>query len=146
MGQLTLPPVSSIYVDSSILIYTVETHARYWPSLQTLWEKAKSQTVTLITSELTILECLVGPIKKGDQLLVQAYSQIFNSSDLNFVPIERRILLHAAKLRAETPALRTPDALHAATAIESGCGAFLTNDAGFKKIPGLEAIIIGDSI
>ena len=77
--------------------------------------------------------------------MVQAYSQIFNSADLRLVPVGRQVLWNAAKLRTEIPGLRTPDAIHAATAVLSGCGAFLTNDAGFKKIPGLEAIILGDS-
>jgi len=102
--------------------------------------------LTLITSELAILECLVGPLKKGDQLLVQAYSQIFNSADLRLVPLGRQILWNAAKLRADIPVLRTADAIHAATAFLSGCGAFLTNDVGFRRVSGLEVVILDDSI
>jgi predicted nucleic acid-binding protein len=30
--------------------------------------------------------------------------------------------------------LRTPDALHVATAIEAGCEAFLTNDSTLKRV------------
>jgi predicted nucleic acid-binding protein len=146
VGQITLPPAGRIYIDSSIVIYTVETHALYWPSLENLWEKARSHTYSLISSELTILECLVGPMKKGDQLMVQAYSQIFNSTDLDIVPIGRQIILHAAKLRAEIAALRTPDALHAATAKMLGCDVFLTNDNGFKRISGLDVIVLNDAI
>lgn len=134
--------MSLIYIDSSILIYTVEAHAQYWPVLQSLWEKARSRSMTLITSELAILECLVGPLKKGDQLLVQAYTQIFNSAELRMAPLGRQVLRQAAKYRAEIPGLRTPDALHAATAVVSSCGAFLTNDIGFRRIAGIEVMLL----
>ena len=85
-------------------------------------------------------------MKKGDQILVRAYTDIFDSAELRVVPLGRQVLFHAAKLRAKMPSLRTPDALHAATAIASSCGAFLTNDTGFKKISGLGVIILSDSI
>lgn len=146
MGELRLPPASSIYIDSSILIYTVEAHAPYWSGLEPIWEKSHLKTLSLFTSELTILECLVGPLKKNDKVMIQAYAKIYDSPDLRFIPLGKSILWRAAEFRAKIPSLRTPDALHAATAVESKCDVFLTNDAGFKKIPELKAIILRDSI
>jgi predicted nucleic acid-binding protein len=46
------------------------------------------------------------------------------------------------RLRAAIPSLRTPDALHAATSRLRGCAQFLTNDDGFRKVPGLPVIIL----
>ena len=49
----------------------------------------------------------------------------------------------AARLRAET-GLKTPDALHAATALRAGCALFITNDADFRRVPGLPIIVLDD--
>ena len=49
----------------------------------------------------------------------------------------------AARLRAEH-GLRTPDALQAATAISSSATALVTNDATFRKLPGVQIIVLDD--
>ena len=38
----------------------------------------------------------------------------------------------------------TSDALHAATALNAGCVLFVTNDAGFRGVPGLPLVILDD--
>jgi hypothetical protein len=37
-----LPETGLIYIDTIIVIYSVETHAIYWPLLKPLWAKAHS--------------------------------------------------------------------------------------------------------
>ncbi len=49
------------------------------------------------------------------------YEQLLLSSVLQLISISQTILREAARLRATTPLLRTPDAIHAATAIASNC-------------------------
>ena len=38
MGTLSIPESGSIYIDSQVLIYTVEKHPRYLPLLRPLWD------------------------------------------------------------------------------------------------------------
>jgi predicted nucleic acid-binding protein len=52
----------------------------------------------------------------------------------------------ALRLRATISSLRTPDALHAATAIIAGCTMFLTNDEGFRRVGGLPCAVLRDMI
>ena len=40
--------------------------------------------------------------------------------------------------------LKTPDAIHAATALLAGCALFVTNDRGFKRVPGLRLAVLDD--
>jgi predicted nucleic acid-binding protein len=40
--------------------------------------------------------------------------------------------------------LRTPDALQIATALEAGCEAFLSNDAGLRRVTELRVLILDD--
>lgn len=37
MGRLNIPTSSIVYLDTSIFIYTVESHPDYWLVLQPLW-------------------------------------------------------------------------------------------------------------
>jgi predicted nucleic acid-binding protein len=38
----------------------------------------------------------------------------------------------------------TPDAIHAATALEARCSMYLTNDDGFRRVPGISPTILSD--
>jgi predicted nucleic acid-binding protein len=59
------------------------------------------------------------------------------------IPVNETIAARAAYLRAKYR-LRTPDALHAATAIVSGCDAFLTNDVTFRRVNEIPILILDD--
>ncbi|MEP7294186.1 MAG: PIN domain-containing protein [Chloroflexota bacterium] len=57
--------------------------------------------------------------------------------------INTAIASRAAQLRAQYN-LKTPDALQAAAALEMGCNAFLTNDAGLKRVSGISVLMIDE--
>jgi predicted nucleic acid-binding protein len=140
MGQLNIPPSAVVYVDTAIVIYSVEFNPDYWQLLQPLWAKLQANEIIIVSSELTLMECLVVPLRNGNTLLVDTYEQLL-SSQVNLVPISQTILKNAAQLRATTN-LRTPDAIHAATALSEGCTLFLTNDSGFRNAPHLPVVIL----
>lgn len=50
---------------------------------------------------------------------------------------------NAARLRAKYN-LRTPDALHVATALQTNCNAFLTNDLGLKRVNEIVVLVLDD--
>jgi predicted nucleic acid-binding protein len=141
MGQLNFPPASLIYVDTVILIYSVERFPDYIPLLDPMWQQLQSGTLQVITSELALLETLVMPIRQANTALVERYEALLTASDVTLIPITQAILRSAATLRASTN-LKTPDAIHAATAISAGCTVFLTNDFGFRTVAGLATVIL----
>ena len=66
-----------------------------------------------------------------------AYLRMLQPSvSLQMLPVNRDVLVAAARLRADT-SIKLPDAIHAATAQIAGCSYFLTNDSHVKIIPGL---------
>jgi predicted nucleic acid-binding protein len=142
MGQLILPDAAIIYVDTAIVIYSVEFNPDYWQVLQPLWTKLQLKQLQIITSELTILEALVVPLRTQNTILIDTYEQLF-SSQIDLIPIEQSILKEAAQLRATT-SLKTPDAIHAATALSANCTIFLTNDAKLRSIPNLPVIVLSE--
>lgn len=110
--------------------------------LQPLWQAAQAGQVRLVSSELLVIETLVGPLKSGDARLVAAYEGVFAAPELRIVPITRPVLREAARLRAALPALRTPDAIHAATALLQNCALFVTNDVKLSQISGLSIAVL----
>ncbi len=145
MGQLVLPPSAIVYIDTAILIYTVEANPTYFTALQPLWQQFQAGNIEIITSELTLMETLVMPLRNSDPILASDYEQILTSSEIQLLPITPSILKAAAHIRA-TKNLKTPDAIHASTAIKHSCTVFLTNDRGFQDTPNLPVMILSEII
>ena len=145
MGSLILPSDGTVYVETPVVIYTVEPHPSYAPLLRPLWQAAQAQSLQIVTSELTLMETLVHPIRNRNSLLQAAYERLLLSTpEVSLLPLTQDVLREAARLRADIPGLRTPDALHAATALIAGCTLFLTNDAGVRRVPDLPLAILDD--
>ena len=143
MGQLAIPSSATVYIDTSVVIYTIEVKPDYWALLQPLWLKFQTGEIEIITSELTLMEVLVIPLRNADSSSVSAYEQLLLSTELQLVPISQSVLREAARLRAATN-LRTPDAIHAATALAATCSLFLTNDYGLRNASELPAVILDE--
>ena len=143
MGALTLPASGRVYLDANPVIYTVEKHPVYGPLLQPLWQAAQAKVIEVISSDLVLMETLVGPLKSGNTALEQTFEQALLGTDMRLLPITQPILREAARLRSTTK-LKTPDALHAATAAQAGCVLFVTNDVGFRGVAGLPLVILDD--
>jgi len=145
LGQLSFPLSARVYLDTAPVIYSVEKHADYWQTLIPLWQLLKAREIEVFTSELTLLETLVQPIKQNNQKLISAYESLLTATDINLLPISLEILRKSANLRA-TQNLKTPDAIHVSTAIDSNCAFFITNDGGFKRLSNINVIILSEVI
>ncbi|HRJ78980.1 MAG TPA: PIN domain-containing protein [Planctomycetota bacterium] len=100
----------------------------------------------MIGSELLLVETLVKPVEPGDPALEASFRRFLTASrEMQLLPISRQILERALKLRA-THRVRTPDAIHAATALIAGCTLFATNDPVFRRVSGLQAVILDDYV
>ncbi|MBE9061213.1 PIN domain-containing protein [cf. Phormidesmis sp. LEGE 11477] len=128
MGLIQLLKGNRIYLDANIWIYALENVAEYSVSLTALFKAAQMYSLTIVTSELTLAEILVRSIRDGDIPKQTAYIEaITATSNTTALPVSRSILLEAARVRVSTK-LKLPDAIHAATALSTGCTTFLTND------------------
>lgn len=143
MGQLNLPIGSHVYIDTPVLIYTLENHPDFYPLLKQLWAKFENNRVSISSSELIITEALVLPLRSENIVSIRTYEQLLFDAGINLIPIDRSILVAATKLRVKYK-LKTPDAIHAATALSINCNRFITNDKGFRNIAGLPALILSE--
>lgn len=144
MGSLSLPASGPVYGDAQIFIYSVERHPIYAPLLRPLWESVARGDIEVVSGELTLLETLVGPLKKADSALETDYENFLVCAGIRLLPITAPILRAAARLRATLTSLRTPNAIHAATAASCCCTLLVTNDVAFRRIPGLALAILDD--
>ena len=83
-------------------------------------------------SDLTRLECQVGPLLSGNSVLLGKFTTFFQSPDVQVLPLTAAVCDRAAVLRAKYR-FKTPDAIHLAAAIEHGCDRFLTNDVKLQR-------------
>ncbi len=143
MGTLNIPASSLVYVDTSTVIYSVEKFPEYVPLLAPLWLKLQAGEIEIVSSELILMETLVLPLRNSNSILINAYEQLLISSEMRLIPISQSILRQAANLRA-TSNLKTPDAIHTATALSVSCNQFITNDKGFRNVPGLPVVILSE--
>lgn len=81
------------------------------------------------TSELTLAEILVKPIREQNTDLVGTYMNLVRpASSLSIIPADRNVMLVAAEQRAFKPTLKLPDALHVASAMVVKADVFASFD------------------
>lgn len=124
-----------IYFDSCITIYLVEEHEVFAPSLEGLLESRPDADIYI--SDLAVMECLVKPLRDKNSPLEEKFKRWFE--DVIVLPVTNNVFTEAARLRAKHPTLKTPDAIHLATAIYHSCDEFWTNDERLDKL-GLDIV------
>jgi predicted nucleic acid-binding protein len=144
VGSLIVPAAGTVYVDTQVIIYTVQNHPVYAPLLKSLWQSQSDGHVKVATSQLSLMECLIGPLRWKDGQLLADFETFFQTSGLVVASIEESVLRNAAQLRADHKSLRTPDAIHAATSFQERASLFISNDRGFRAIPGLPLALLDD--
>lgn len=123
-----------IYLDTCIAIYLVEEHPAYHAQIETALRGSK---LISSLSPLVEMECLVLPIKKQRDDLIAKFDQFFSAQRRLSMPPE--VYRRAAELRARH-GLKSPDALHLATAQYHNCTALWTNDNRLNNAAGSLAV------
>ena len=87
---------------------------------------------SLVTSRLTLLECRSRPMRAGDLATLAQFDVFFAGVELLMVEVGPAVIERATDLRARYN-LKTPDAIHYASAVEVGATVFLTGDRGLSR-------------
>jgi uncharacterized protein len=133
--------MDKIYLDSCIVIYLAEHHPVFAPILTS--RIAALENTELCISPLVRLEVLVKPMRDANQDLLTHYDKLL--ARLNHLTITEEVYEIALSLRARQ-ALKTPDALHIATARFHHCQQFWTNDERLATQTGIFAVNITKAI
>ena len=131
-----------IALDTSVFIYELEANARYLPLTDLIFSWLEGPDSKAVTSTITMTELLVQPYRNSDEQRVDVfYSLLTTYPNLVWIAPNLEIADVAARLRA-LHRLRTPDALHAATAEHSGATGLITNDAAFERVKTFETLVL----
>jgi predicted nucleic acid-binding protein len=136
MGRLTagVPDGSRILLDSVSIVYYLERNPTYYAAASEWMERVNTGRLTAAASSLLLAEVLVPAYRAGKPAAArQARAALERIPNLELLDVTAAVSDVAARLRAEHN-LRTPDALHVATALNEGVDWLVTNDRRLKRV------------
>ena len=131
-------------LDTAPLIYFIEDVTPYADLLNPVFDRLESHALGAVTSTITLAEILTKPlVDKNFTLVDEIKFTIRAFSTLSMVAIDEKLAEAAALIRARY-AIRLPDALQIAAAIQGEATLFITNDRHLKKVDGVEVLVLAD--
>ena len=127
-----------VYLDTAPVIYLVEEVPNY---AELVDRRVSVADVLQVASDLTRMECRVKPLREGNTALLQDYNDYFAEVVEEIVVLSRAVIDRATDIRARY-GFRTPDAIHLAAAVVSGCDVFITNDYRLHRFPDIAIDVI----
>lgn len=142
--QTLIDQASRIFLDTAPIIYFVENHPHYRDIVQTIIKSVDDQSILLITSPITLAECLVIPLRNANTVLHDAFYQtIVFGNNTHFVMLDESHARLASQLRA-TYNLTLTDAFQIAVAILAQCDFFVTNDKKLQRVSEISVLVLDD--
>jgi predicted nucleic acid-binding protein len=131
---------SRVYIDTNIFIFYIEGSDKFFPSVKGFFEHLGMVGASIVTSEITVAECLYKPCQREDQNLIDIYEEFFEKSGMIELfpldgPLTKQAALHGGQLR-----LKLIDSIHYESALQAGCDFFVSADTRFKSGPKMRVL------
>jgi uncharacterized protein len=130
-----------VYLDTVICIYAVEGAVSFQARARGRLATMRAAGDQPAVSDLTWLEGRVKPLRLNDVVALAAIEAFLTAGDMIRVPMPFPVYERACRIRA-IHNYRLADAIHLAAAVESGCGAFLTNDLRLTAFPDISVEVL----
>lgn len=123
-----------VLVDTVTLVYFLEHHHRHFRAAKRLFQRIETGEISGVASALMLAEVLVPLYRTNEPGAAAELSQTLRAfPNLSILDASAQVCTEAARLRAQY-GLRTPDAVHGATALVANAHGIVTNDAGFERL------------
>lgn len=116
-----------IHLDAGVIIGFLDGNDAHHQAARAVLDHALQNGDRLAMASSAFAECLVGPARRGDAE-IQTVRDLFERLPISVIALDLEIAVVAARLRARHRALRVPDALVIATAIEGPADQLVTTD------------------
>lgn len=131
--MINISNLQKVALDTNIFICALNLKDSRQETSLSILEEIKKKQLTASISVLVLEEFFIRIHKQSRQKEISSLLDFITIDRLlAILDVNREIALLAAKLRAEYPSLRAPDAIHLASAINSGADIFITTD---KRLP-----------
>jgi predicted nucleic acid-binding protein len=133
-----------IGLDTAPFIYYIEDVTPYADLLDPVFSLLENHALRAVTSTVTFAEILTKPFAgKNFSLADEIKFTLKSFSSLSVASIDEKLAEAAALIRARH-AIRLPDALQIAAAIQGEATLVITNDKRLKKVDGVEVLVLSD--
>ena len=110
-------------IDTVVWTYALEQQGEFGPRALALLAAVEAGQLEGVVSTLVLAELLVGPYRAGGAAVADRYAErLATFPHLRVVAPDAAVCRLAARLRADAPALRLPDAIHLATSLAADHG------------------------
>jgi predicted nucleic acid-binding protein len=121
-----------VCLDTNFVVYLIEAVPVWGPKAAARLAALRAAGEEIAVGDAARLECLIKPLKVGDAVTEGNFRAFFASPSMRMLPVTTATWERAAQLGAAFN-FKALDSLHLATAIEHGCGLFLTADARLAR-------------
>jgi uncharacterized protein len=135
--------VADVYLDACCFIYLIEGEPAWQAAVEKRLRDLDPGT-RLVTSQISRLDCRTKPTKDGARALLERYDALFGASRVVVLDVSEAIIDRATILRARH-GLKSPDAIHLATAVECGASSFWTGDSALERCTEVEISVLTQS-
>jgi predicted nucleic acid-binding protein len=136
MGTIVLMTIAAgvlVALDTPVLIYAMERHPIFGKGALQLLQRIEAGEVRACASVVIITEFLTATFARFDAPTAARVRRGLAGLKIAYSPVSEAIAFDAARLRA-VHRLKTPDALHLATALANRADLFVTNDRRLDRI------------
>ena len=134
-----------IGLDSNILIYLLETSGPLADAAARIVDAIDAGTTEAVLSTVGLIEILAGPARAGDAAAFELTADALRDLLIRVVSLDQATAEDAAWIRGSL-GIGLEDAVHLASARNSGATAFVTNDRRLRSIPRLEVVYLDDLV
>lgn len=128
-----VPDGATVLIDTNPIIYVLEGNPLGAP-FRSLFDAVDRGRIRALVTPITIAEVVTGPLKAGKDALAERYRRTLTQNPgWTLRSIDADIAVLAARLRVRH-ALKLPDAMQLAVALETGCHALVTHDRDFDSV------------
>ena len=134
-----------IGLDSDILIYLLGTSGPLADAAARIVDAIDAGTTEAVLSTVGLIEILAGPARAGDAAAFELTADALRDLLIRVVSLDQATAEDAAWIRGSL-GIGLEDAVHLASARNSGATAFVTNDRRLRSIPRLEVVYLDDLV